>query len=145
MNPIDEYVSLESRRQFLGKSAKGLGLAALSSILGNGLMGKSSGSDSGFLSTTHFRPKAKRGIYLFMSGAPSQLDMYDYKPAMRAMFDKDLPESVRKGQRLTTMTSAQVRFRSLRVYTSSNGLANREHGLASFSLTQRKLPTTSRS
>lgn len=65
---------------------------------------------SRFLSTTHFRPKAKRGIYLFMSGAPSQLDMYDYKPAMRAMFDKDLPESVRKGQRLTTMTSAQVRF-----------------------------------
>ena len=113
MNPIDEYISLETRRQFLGKSTKGLGLAALSSILGNGLMGKtnpSSSTGSGFLSTTHFRPKAKRGIYLFMSGAPSQLDMYDYKPAMRAMFDKDLPESVRKGQRLTTMTSAQVRF-----------------------------------
>lgn len=76
-------------------------------------MGKTdatSSTGSRFLSTTHFRPKAKRGIYLFMSGAPSQLDMYDYKPAMRAMFDKDLPESVRKGQRLTTMTSAQVRF-----------------------------------
>ena len=113
MNPIDEYISLETRRQFLGKSAKGFGLAALSSILGNGLMGRtnpSSSIGSGFLSTTHFRPKAKRGIYLFMSGAPSQLDMYDYKPAMRAMFDKDLPDSVRKGQRLTTMTSAQLRF-----------------------------------
>ena len=113
MNPTDEYISLETRRQFLGKSAKGFGLAALSSILGNGLMGKTDATSltgSGFLSTTHFRPEAKRGIYLFMSGAPSQLDMYDYKPAMRAMFDKDLPESVRKGQRLTTMTSAQVRF-----------------------------------
>ena len=113
MNPIDEFISLETRRQFLGKSAKGLGLAALSSILGTGLMGKSDSASklsSGFLSTTHFRPKANRGIYLFMSGAPSQLDLYDYKPEMRAMFDKDLPESVRKGQRLTTMTSAQVRF-----------------------------------
>jgi len=113
MNPIDEYISLETRRQFLGRSAKGLGLAALSSILGSGLMGKAntaSTTGSGFLSSTHFRPQAKRGIYLFMSGAPSQLDMYDYKPAMRAMFDKDLPESVRQGQRLTTMTSAQVRF-----------------------------------
>jgi hypothetical protein len=113
MNPIDEYISLETRRQFLGRSAKGLGLAALSSILGSGLMGKANAASttgSGFLSSTHFRPQAKRGIYLFMSGAPSQLDMYDYKPAMRAMFDKDLPESVRQGQRLTTMTSAQVRF-----------------------------------
>ena len=113
MNPTDEYISLETRRQFLGKSAKGFGLAALYSILGDGLMGKTNATSltgSRFLSTTHFRPEAKRGIYLFMSGAPSQLDMYDYKPAMRAMFDKDLPESVRKGQRLTTMTSAQVRF-----------------------------------
>lgn len=113
MNPIDEYISLETRRQFLGKSAKGLGLAALSSILGSGLTGKAkaaSPTGSGFLSSTHFRPQAKRGIYLFMSGAPSQLDMFDYKPAMRAMFDKDLPDSVRQGQRLTTMTSAQVRF-----------------------------------
>jgi hypothetical protein len=113
MNPLDQYVSLESRRQFLGKAAKGLGIAALSSILGPTLRGSANGLHglgTGSLGSPHFPAKAKRGIYLFMSGAPSQLDMYDYKPEMKAMFDKDLPESIRKGQRLTTMTSGQVRF-----------------------------------
>ncbi len=113
MNPIDEYVSFETRRQFLGKSAKGLGIAALASIVGPGLRGNTSrspGFGPGALGMTHFPAKAKRGIYLFMSGAPSQLDMYDYKPEMQSMFDKDLPDSVRRGQRLTTMTSGQARF-----------------------------------
>ncbi len=113
MNPIDEYVSFETRRQFLGKAAKGLGIAALASIVGPGLKGKTSrspGFGPGALGMTHFPAKAKRGIYLFMSGAPSQLDMYDYKPEMQSMFDKDLPDSVRRGQRLTTMTSGQARF-----------------------------------
>ncbi|MGB6045059.1 MAG: DUF1501 domain-containing protein, partial [Pirellulales bacterium] len=58
----------------------------------------------------HFAPKAKRAIYLFMAGAPCQMDMFDYKPQMDKLFDTDLPESVRKGQRLTTMTSGQKRF-----------------------------------
>ncbi|MCA9171583.1 MAG: DUF1501 domain-containing protein, partial [Planctomycetales bacterium] len=58
----------------------------------------------------HFAPQAKRVIYLFMSGAPSQIDMWDYKPKMRDWFDKDLPDSVRNGQRITTMTSGQARF-----------------------------------
>ena len=58
----------------------------------------------------HFAPKAKRAIWLFMAGAPSQIDLLDYKPKLREMYDKDLPESVRKGQRLTTMTSKQKRF-----------------------------------
>lgn len=114
MNPLDQYVSLESRRQFLGKAAKGLGIAALSSILGPSLKGTTTSGlpnlGPGALGSTHFPAKAKRGIYLFMSGAPSQLDMYDYKPEMKAMFDKDLPESIRRGQRLTTMTSGQARF-----------------------------------
>jgi hypothetical protein len=113
MNPIDEYVSFETRRQFLGKAAKGLGIAALASIVGPGLRGnarRSPGLGPGALGMTHFPAKAKRGIYLFMSGAPSQLDMYDYKPEMQSMFDKDLPDSVRRGQRLTTMTSGQARF-----------------------------------
>ena len=113
MNPIDEYVSFETRRQFLGKTAKGLGIAALASIVGPGLRGSASrspGFGPGALGMTHFPAKAKRGIYLFMSGAPSQLDMYDYKPEMQSMFDKDLPDSVRRGQRLTTMTSGQARF-----------------------------------
>ena len=58
----------------------------------------------------HFAPKAKRVIYLHMVGGPSQLDLYDYKPKMAEMYDKDLPESIRNGQRLTTMTSGQARF-----------------------------------
>ncbi len=59
---------------------------------------------------THFTPKAKRVIYLHMVGGPPQMDLYDYKPQMRAWYDKDLPESIRNGQRLTTMTSGQSRF-----------------------------------
>jgi uncharacterized protein (DUF1501 family) len=58
----------------------------------------------------HFAPKAKRAIWLFMAGAPSQIDTFDYKPKLRELFDTDLPESIRKGQRLTTMTSGQKRF-----------------------------------
>jgi hypothetical protein len=57
-----------------------------------------------------FPPKAKRVIYLHMVGGPSQMDLFDYKPQMQAWYDKDLPESIRKGQRLTTMTSGQARF-----------------------------------
>jgi hypothetical protein len=58
----------------------------------------------------HFAPKAKHVIYLHMVGGPPQQDMYDYKPAMDNWYDKDLPESIRNGQRLTTMTSGQKRF-----------------------------------
>ncbi len=59
---------------------------------------------------THFPAKVKHVIYLHMVGGPSQLDLYDYKPGMNDWFDKDLPDSIRKGQRLTTMTSGQARF-----------------------------------
>jgi hypothetical protein len=113
MNPLDQYISLESRRQFLGKAAKGLGIAALSTILGPAVRGSGTvlpALGPGSLGSPHFPAKAKRAIYLFMSGAPSQLDLYDYKPEMKALFDTDLPDSVRRGQRLTTMTSDQVRF-----------------------------------
>lgn len=113
MSPLDQYVKSETRRQFLGKAAKGLGLAALSSIVGQGIKGsvmEGAALGTGSLRSPHFPAKAKRGIYLFMSGAPSQLDLYDYKPEMKAMFDKDLPDSIRRGQRLTTMTSGQIRF-----------------------------------
>ncbi len=56
------------------------------------------------------RQRRRRAIYLFMSGAPSQIDMWDPKPTMADWYDKDLPDSIRKGQRLTTMTSGQARF-----------------------------------
>ena len=62
------------------------------------------------LGLPHFPPKIKRAIYLHMVGAPPQMDLFDYKPKMKDWYDKDLPESIRKGQRLTTMTSGQSRF-----------------------------------
>ncbi|MCH2112711.1 MAG: DUF1501 domain-containing protein, partial [Planctomycetes bacterium] len=90
----------------------GLGSLALNTMGGNSLFAKSSNPGLGIEPTLgpHFAPTAKRVIYLHMEGAPSQLDLFDYKPGLRARFDQDFPESIRKGQRLTTMTSGQARF-----------------------------------
>jgi len=129
MHPIDEYRLAMTRRHFFGRAASaGLGSAALGSLLldeqaraakdatGSG-PGEAAASDlpelkrvGGLPDLPHFAPKAKRVIYLFMAGAPSQVDTFDYKPKMQEWFDKDLPESIRQGQRLTTMTSGQKRF-----------------------------------
>ncbi len=107
-----DYVTYETRRQFFGHGARGLGVAALASLLGADRLSALTGAGASTLppGVHHFAPKAKRAIYLFMSGAPSQLDLFDYKPKMKDHFDKDLPESIRNGQRLTTMTSKQARF-----------------------------------
>ena len=111
MNPIENYIKQETRRQFFGRSAKGLGLAALASLLPwTSVSANEPAKLSGENDLPHFAPRAKRAIYLFMSGAPSQLDMYDYKPKMQEQYDKELPETIRNGQRLTTMTSGQSRF-----------------------------------
>ena len=111
MLPIKDYLHNETRRQFFGKSALGLGTAALSTLMGPSISESIAGEPSkSILKSPHNPPKAKRAIYLFMSGAPSQLDLFDYKPEMVDWFDKELPESVRQGQRLTTMTSGQSRF-----------------------------------
>jgi len=112
MDLFREYQLLQTRRHFFGRTATGIGTAALASLLNPQLFAgdSTSSDDHGILGTTHFAPKAKRVIYLFMSGAPSQMDLFDYKPKMIDMFDKDLPDSVRNGQRFTTMTSGQARF-----------------------------------
>ena len=111
MNPFQEYVRSESRRQFLGRGVNAAGWAALTSLLGQGRSASASMSPDGPLpGLAHFAPKAKHVIYLHMVGGPSQLDLYDYKPKMAEMYDKDLPDSIRNGQRLTTMTSGQKRF-----------------------------------
>ena len=105
---------LQTRRHFFGRTATGIGAAALASLTNPNLFAAGSAStalkDHGVLGTTHFAPKAKRVIYLFMSGAPSQIDLFDYKPTLKKYFDTDLPDSVRKGRRLTTMTSGPQRF-----------------------------------
>lgn len=109
--PIRDYLTGMTRRHFFGRSAVGLGAAALASLLpGRGQGTEATQAVGGLPGLPHFAPRAKRAIYLFMSEGPSQMDLFDYKPAMADWFDKDLPESIRQGQRLTTMTSGQSRF-----------------------------------
>ena len=112
MHPSDRAVLQENRRQFFARGARGLGVAALATAIGDDLRaGPSLNAPIGGLpGLPHFAPKAKRAIYMHMVGAPPQLDLYDYKPGMKDWYDKDLPESIRRGQRLTTMTSGQSRF-----------------------------------
>ncbi|REJ85172.1 MAG: DUF1501 domain-containing protein [Planctomycetota bacterium] len=110
MDLLREYELLSTRRQLFGRAALGVGTAALGSLLAGDLAADSSAGSGGVLEQTHFPAKAKRIVYLVANGAPSQLDLFDYKPTMDEWFDKDLPESIRMGQRLTTMTSGQARF-----------------------------------
>ncbi len=113
LNNMFDPQLLQTRRHFFGRTAAGIGTAALASLTNPQLFAApatATAEDRGVLGDTHFPAKAKRVIYLFMSGAPSQLDLYDYKPQMQEMFDKDLPDSVRMGQRITTMTSGQKRL-----------------------------------
>ena len=113
MNPIDEFNSLNTRRHFLNTGARGLGALAATSLMNPGLLQGGLGpntSVSGTLGRPHFAPKAKRVIYLFFSGGPSHIDMYDYHPAMRKNHGIELPDSIRNGQRLTGMTSGQKSF-----------------------------------
>ncbi len=97
-----------SRRTFLGSTSLGLGVAALSTLLPRHLSAALPIVQSPEL--PHFPPKVRRVIYLLQSGAPSQLDLFDYKPKLEQMWGQDLPESVRKGQRLTGMSSGQSSF-----------------------------------
>src|SRR5438105_438863 len=110
MTHLRDYMQAVTRRHFFGRSAIGLGTAALSSLLPAKTMAATTLPTGGLPELPHFAPKAKRAIYLFMNEGPSQMDLFDYKPKMAGMFDKDLPESIRNGQRLTTMTSGQTRF-----------------------------------
>ncbi len=115
MNPLREAALVETRRHFFGRAATGIGTVALASLLNPRLFAEEArpqvpSPEADLAAFKRFAPKAKRVIYLFMSGAPSQLDMWDYKPQLDAWFDQDLPDSVRNGQRITTMTSGQKRF-----------------------------------
>ncbi len=109
MSLLHEWNALQTRRRFFGRGSNALGYAALSSLIGDAMTGTASASSAASVGP-HFAPKAKRVIYLHMVGGPSQMDLFDYKPQMKAYYDKDLPESIRNGQRLTTMTSGQARF-----------------------------------
>ncbi len=100
-----------NRRHFLKKAGLGIGGLALASMMDPFTMfSKSSSINPTGLDLPHFAPKAKRVIYLFQSGGPSQLDLFDYKPKLNEMRGQDLPDSIRMGQRLTGMTSGQDSF-----------------------------------
>lgn len=100
-----------NRRKFLSRLSLGLGSAALGSLLIPDLFrGRSKEEEAIMAALPHFAPKAKRVIYLFQNGAPSQLESFDYKPLLQKSYGQDLPESIRMGQRLTGMTANQERF-----------------------------------
>ncbi len=99
-----------NRRHFLGKAAVGLGSAALGSLLLPNLFGGSEDASGLQLGLPHFAPKAKRVIYMFQNGAPSQLESFDYKPMLNTMGGQELPPSIRGNQRLTGMTASQSSF-----------------------------------
>src|SRR5688500_11154749 len=98
MNLFHEHRLAMTRRHFFRAGAMGLGGAALASLLAEPARGNE--RVGGLPSLPHFAPKAKRAIYLFMNGGPSQMDLLDFKPAMDRYFDQPLPESIRMGQRL---------------------------------------------
>src|SRR5687767_8152511 len=109
MNTCNQINFEMNRRDFFGRFACGLGAAALSDLLGRDVSAAETTQrpDASPLQP-HFPAKARRIIYLFMSGGPSQMDLFDYKPALNQMNGQDLPASVRMGQRLTGMSAYQA-------------------------------------
>lgn len=105
MHPQQEHEQLLTRRQFFGRSSAGIGIAALGALLG--AAPQVTATPKGALELFHLAPKAKRIIYLFQSGGPSQMELFDYKPTLERFHGQDLPASIRMGQRITTMTSGQ--------------------------------------
>jgi uncharacterized protein (DUF1501 family) len=109
IDPVASEMAVEeTRRRFFSRAAHGIGALALASLLPR--EARATDAVGGLPGLPHFPPKAKRCIYLHLVGAPPQMETFDYKPKMAALFDKDLPDSIRNGQRLTTMTSGQTRF-----------------------------------
>jgi Protein of unknown function (DUF1501) len=106
---IIEHSLQINRRRFLSRLSLGIGSVALGSLLIPDLF-KSSAEETAVTGLPHFPPRANRVIYLFQNGAPSQLDLFDYKPLLQKMQGEDLPASVRQGQRLTGMTADQKTF-----------------------------------
>lgn len=112
MDPIREHALLLTRRHFFGRLATGIGTAALGTLLNPALLAGLTAPRrvGGLPGLPHFAPKARRVIYLHMAGGPSQLELFDHKPALEKYHSSELPNSVRMGQRITTMTSGQSSF-----------------------------------
>src|ERR1043165_6788426 len=110
---MEQFIKQDMRRQmtrrhFFGRTSLGLGTVALASLLNENLFAAETAPAArslGVINPLHFAPKAKRVIYLFMSGAPSHIDLFDHKPKLADLTGTELPSSVRMGQRITGMTS----------------------------------------
>jgi hypothetical protein len=109
VDPLTEQRLLLTRRHFFQLGSAGIGAAALATLLGNDLRADSGGLDD-LPGRPHHPPKAKRVICLFQSGGPSQMELFDYKPNLAKLDATELPDSIRRGQRLTGMTAAQSTF-----------------------------------
>jgi hypothetical protein len=108
MFPGGDFAKQLNRRTFLTRTTTGLGSIALASLLNPKMFASAPAVEPlGALPGLHFAPRAKRVIYLFMSGAPSHIDLFDHKPRLKDLTGTELPESVRMGQRITGMTSGQ--------------------------------------
>ena len=110
MNPVAEQNLLLTRRHFFSRMGLGIGTAALASLLHENGFAQNNAAGTGLPGLPHFAPKAKRVIFLFQAGGPSQLDLFDHKPNLEKMRGENLPDSIRKGQRLTGMTAYQTNF-----------------------------------
>ncbi len=113
MDPVREHQLLLTRRQLFGRAAAGIGAAALGSLLNpESLLAaeEPAWTGRGSLANPHVAPRAKRVIYLFQSGGPSHIDLFDYQPALQQVHGRELPASIRGDQRITGMTSGQDSF-----------------------------------
>lgn len=110
LHPVEAHAAAMTRRNFFGKMAQGIGGLALGSMLNPGtlLAGNINNSTAGGTGVPHFAPKAKRVIYLFQNGAPSHVDLFDYKPMLRKWHGKQIPDELTVGKRFSTMTGTQV-------------------------------------
>ena len=133
MNPFLELALQQNRRSFFGRSATGLGTLALGSLLAEDLSAAEPKRNSihGLVDLPHFLPKAKRVIWLFQSGGPSQLDLYDPKPELQKRFGQEVPTSVYPDERKTTMTAGQKQF-----VTAPSIFKFRKHGESGVELTE---------
>ena len=116
-DPLEEYLRNLTRRRFFGAMGStlgaSLGVTALGGLLEQDAMASMATTDDAshvLRNLSHYAPRAKRVIYMHMEGAPSQIDLFDHKPGLVDRYDEDLPDSIRQGQRITTMTSGQQRF-----------------------------------
>jgi hypothetical protein len=108
MHPLSDRAAMLSRRHFFGRTATGIGTAALASLLSRDGYAADPKRVGGLPALPHFAPKAKRVIYLFQNGAPTHVDLFDYKPELAKRKGEQIPDSVVKGARFSTMTSGQT-------------------------------------